>query len=78
MSSTIISNYLFVGNCVSVLPNDFARISTINIFLCFMRSVMEILVFNSEPELFMVGCGVHVGNTYESHIPSEFSTFNYL
>jgi E3 ubiquitin-protein ligase UBR4 len=45
---------------VSVFSNAFDRI---------------ILVFNSNPELVMVGCRVHVGNTSASHIPSEFRIF---
>lgn len=36
---------------------------------------MQILVFNSNPDLVMVGCRVHVGNTSASHIPSEFRVF---
>lgn len=35
----------------------------------------QILVFNSNSELVMVGCRVHVGNTSASHIPSEFRVF---
>lgn len=38
-------------------------------------SGFKILVFNSNPELVMVGCRVHVGNTSASHIPSEFRIF---
>jgi hypothetical protein len=77
MISTILSNYLFVQNCVSVLLNDFERIRILNIF-CVSCSLMQILVLNSKPELFMVDCRVHVGNTYASHIPSEFRSFKDL
>lgn len=41
----------------------------------FHALLMQILVFNSNPELVMVGCRVHVGNTSASHIPSEFRVF---
>jgi hypothetical protein len=74
MMSTRISNYFFVQNCVSVFLNAFDRISILNTFLCFM----QILVFNSNPELVMVGCRVHVGNTSASHIPSQFRIFKDL
>ncbi|XP_024381357.1 auxin transport protein BIG isoform X3 [Physcomitrium patens] len=38
-------------------------------------SGFKILVLNSNPDLVMVGCRVHVGNTSASHIPSELSVF---
>lgn len=39
------------------------------------HSLVQILVLNSNPDLVMVGCRVHVGNTSASHIPSELSVF---
>lgn len=35
----------------------------------------QIIVYNTNPDLVMVGCRVHVGNTSASHIPSEFRLF---
>lgn len=40
-----------------------------------MLLLVQILVFNSNPDLVMVGCRVHVGNTSASHIPSELCVF---
>ena len=54
---------------VIALYFDFIERFLISTFL------MQILVFNSNPELVMVGCRVHVGNTSASHIPSEFRIF---
>jgi hypothetical protein len=67
---------MFVQTCMLVFLNDCDRTIILNSFLCFMRSLMQILVFNSNPELVIVGCRVHVGNTFTSHIPSEFHIFN--
>ncbi|KAG6555165.1 hypothetical protein Mapa_003204 [Marchantia paleacea] len=38
-------------------------------------SGFKIIVYNTNPDLVMVGCRVHVGNTSASHIPSEFRLF---
>ncbi|XP_024544363.1 auxin transport protein BIG [Selaginella moellendorffii] len=38
-------------------------------------SGFKILVFNSNVEMVMVGCRIHVGNTSASHIPSEVKLF---
>ena len=35
----------------------------------------KIIVFNSNPDIVMVGCRVHVGNTSPSHIPCELDIF---
>lgn len=35
----------------------------------------KITVFNSNPDIVMVGCRVHVGNTSASHIPRELAIF---
>ncbi|KAJ3693241.1 hypothetical protein LUZ60_008721 [Juncus effusus] len=38
-------------------------------------SGFKITVSNPNPDIVMVGCRVHVGNTSSSHIPSSFSVF---
>ena len=35
----------------------------------------KITMFNSNPDIVMVGCRVHVGNTSPSHIPCELAIF---
>lgn len=37
--------------------------------------MVQILVYNTSPEIVMVGCRVQVGNTSASHIPSELRLF---
>ncbi|KAL3677862.1 hypothetical protein R1sor_020818 [Riccia sorocarpa] len=38
-------------------------------------SGFKIIIYNTNPDLVMVGCRVHVGNTSASHIPSELRLF---
>ncbi|KAL2641590.1 hypothetical protein R1flu_009177 [Riccia fluitans] len=38
-------------------------------------SGFKVMIYNTNPDLVMVGCRVHVGNTSASHIPSELRLF---